>query len=140
MKIIRSVLLLAIAIMAGVIISSYIGKSLPSAISIIIFIVGFTLLFVLTLAPRLMSEFNGGILLVVLGMVAVLYGVSYLTGYHALPAEDDTPCRVICRLILYATHSHGESAGRFVGFIITSGMGLLICSIGYKRFARAKSI
>lgn len=139
MKIIRSVLLLAIVIMAGVIISSYIGKPLPSLISIIIFIVGFTFLFALTLAPRPMPEFKGGILLILLGMVAVLYGVGYLTGYHALPANDKT-CRVICKLIQYATHSHGELAGRFAGFIITSGMGLLVCVIGYKRYTRAKSI
>ena len=140
MKIIRSALLLSIVIMAGVIISSYIGKPLPSLISIIVFIVGITFLFLLTLAPGLMSEFNGGIILILLGMVAVLYGVGYLSGYHALPSEDEKPCRIICRVILYAMNTHGVSVGRFVGFITTSGMGLLVCVIGYKRFARAKSI
>ncbi|MDP5239383.1 hypothetical protein Q9Q94_07565 [Uliginosibacterium sp. 31-16] len=72
-----------------------------------------------------------GVALYLLGAFGFCYGASFLTGSQALP-DGQGSCRAICRLVLLASQTLGDTGARLLAFSLWSGAGLCLCWLGYK--------
>jgi len=71
-----------------------------------------------------------GMVLILSGVFAMIYGMSILSGYQPLPNGSDT-CRAMCGIILLASEAFGQAVAKLFAFGLWSGVGLFLCFIGY---------
>lgn len=142
MKALRIVLQFVILAAGGVGLAALALTPNPDAVGIAVFLGAVAFLFALTLAlkehtenrlvfGRRLSRRPMGIALLLLGAFGLFYGFSFYAGAQALP-DGSSPCRAVCGLILLATQSYGETAGRVVACALWSSVGLFLLFVGYQ--------
>jgi hypothetical protein len=142
MRFIRINLQIIIVIIGGIFLATLIYQPSPK-ISSIIFLLGFVcFLLALTLVLKEHSDNRAisnhktnpkpmSIVLLLLGIFGLFHGVSYFIGNEPLPMGESS-CRTICGLILLASQLFGEPVGKLVAGSLWSGLGFLLCYVGFK--------
>lgn len=146
MRFLRIFLQLVILGIGGIGLAALIFQPGPDLTSIFFFFGFVAFLFALTLVLKEQTEGRLlgrpkpglrplGLGLVLLGVFGVFYGISFTTGNQSLP-DGSGACRAICGLILLAAQLFGETMAKFFAFSLWSGVGLLLCLMGYKLITR----
>lgn len=142
MKVLRIILQFVILIAGGISLAALISQPGSDITPTIVFLGFLAFLLALTL---LLKEHTDerlvpghklslkplSIVLLVSGAFGIFHGISLFTSSQPLQNGNDT-CRALCGLILLASQLFGETVARFFAFGLWSGIGLFLCSIGYK--------
>lgn len=142
MKVLRIILQLLILGVGGSALVKLISRPDPDITFTLVFIVFLGFLFALTLVlkehtdQRLVPGYKlspkpMGFVLLLLGMIGLFSGASFLMGRASLPNGGNS-CRAVCGLMLLVSQLLGETAARVFAFGLFSSFGVYLCFIGYK--------
>ncbi|MGL6646265.1 hypothetical protein ACSZOH_13175 [Aeromonas caviae] len=141
MKAIRIILQLVILATGSVMLAALFAGPAPDFTAIVVILGFVALLLALTLVLKEHTENRlspdhrlsvkpMGMVLILSGVFAMIYGMSILSGHQPLPNGSDT-CRAMCGIILLASEAFGQAVAKLFAFGLWSGVGLFLCFIGY---------
>ncbi len=75
---------------------------------------------------------SASLLIILVGVLFLLLGASFIFGMQTLPVESDSSCRSICGLGLLFSLFFGPQIGAYVVGLIWSAIGISLFTFAYR--------